>query len=223
MTTASAYEILRGEILQGALAAGERLRVAELNQRYQLGLTPIREALVRLTSEGLVRSEMNKGVRVRAASIDELRDLMRTRREIERLCLKSSMQKGDAAWEADIIHSLYLLTRHPLPVSVQDIDVDTARTWETLHRRFHFSLVAACDSPWLLHIWNMLADHSERYRNLRLLNYRASPLDVDEINIQHQALADAVIARNHDLSIRLIEEHLQHTESVVEQLFEDVT
>ncbi|MBN8194705.1 GntR family transcriptional regulator, partial [Bacillus sp. NTK074B] len=57
---ASAYDLLRHEILHGDLLPGERLRAADLRERYNLGLTPIREALMRLSSEGMVTNEVNR-------------------------------------------------------------------------------------------------------------------------------------------------------------------
>jgi DNA-binding GntR family transcriptional regulator len=140
-----AYRVLHREILHGAVMPGERLRAADLHERYDLGLTPIREALMRFTSKSLVEGEANRGSRARDVSIAELRDLMGTRREIERLCLTASIARGDAQWEAEIVASLHLLSRTALPTS--DADIEAAAQWETLHRRFHIALIAACDSP----------------------------------------------------------------------------
>ena len=54
--TERAYRRLRNEILHGDLMPGERLRANDLQDRFQLGLTPIREALTRLSSENFVAS-----------------------------------------------------------------------------------------------------------------------------------------------------------------------
>ncbi|TPQ52786.1 GntR family transcriptional regulator, partial [Prosthecomicrobium hirschii] len=105
-----AYRRLRGEILHGDLMPGERLRAADLQDRYSLGLTPIREALMRLASESLVEGETNRGARVTDASLDELADIMATRRAIERLCLTAAMARGGADWEAEIVASMHLLS-----------------------------------------------------------------------------------------------------------------
>src|ERR1700712_6012183 len=95
-----AYRCLRSEILHGALMPGERLRAADLHARFDLGLTPIREALMRLSTEGLVPLESHRGARVADVTFAELTDLMATRRDIERLCLVRAIAHGDAAWEA---------------------------------------------------------------------------------------------------------------------------
>ena len=192
-----AYRRLRGEILHGDLMPGERLRAADLQERFGLGLTPIREALMRLSSENLVEGETNRGARVSDASLDELADMMATRREIERLCLTASMARGDAASEADR---------------------DAAQRWEVQHRRFHHALVAACGSKWLMRFWNMLADHSERYRKVRLLHHREADAEVRDINAEHAAIMAAVLDRDAERATALMDRHLRATENSVARL-----
>jgi len=211
-----AYDLIRGEILQGALQPDERLRVADLNARYALGLTPIREALMRLTAEGLVVSENHRGARVRSASLDELRDLTATRQSIERLCLERAMADGDAAWEAEILRAFHVLSRTPLPLTPDDRDAAIA--WEAHHRAFHFALVAACGSTWLLSFWNTLADHSERYRMLRLLRLADPAAAARRLNAEHEGLMTAVIARDVALACERMDRHLAATQDAVSRL-----
>ena len=170
-TSADAYEFLRQELLHGALMAGDRLRVADLNERYRLGLSPIREALMRLTSEGLVSWESYRGARVPDDNLDEFRDMIRTRREIERLCLAKAIDRGDANWEAEIVRSYHVMSRTPFPDPTDSRE--TTANWERCHRQFHYSLVAACGSDWLLQFWNTLADQSERYRKAAVVPGRS--------------------------------------------------
>ncbi|WP_342359431.1 GntR family transcriptional regulator [Terrarubrum flagellatum] len=213
-----AYRRLRSEIIRGELMPGERLRAAELQDRFQLGLTPIREALMRLSSENLVEVETNRGSRVTDASLAEFADLMATRRAIERLCLTAAMEHGDASWEADIIAAMHLLSRTPLPASMEDRDA--AARWEAQHRRFHFALVVACGSDWLLRFWNMLADHSERYRKIRLLRHREAQAEVRDVNAEHAAIMEAVIARDGKRATSLMDAHLAATETSVARLLD---
>lgn len=214
--TGGAYETLRSEILHGDLMPGDRLRVAELNEKYKLGLTPIREALVRLSSEGLVANESHRGARVPETTLAELSDLMRTRREIEEICLRHSIANGDEGWEADILSAMHLLSRASLPKTPEDRE--TAAEWETRHRRFHYLLVSACGSPWLLTIWNMLVDHSERYRKLRLLLHRQSDADVRNLNAEHEQIMQHVLDRDADAAVALMDQHLASTEAAVARL-----
>jgi DNA-binding GntR family transcriptional regulator len=211
-----AYRKLREEILHGALMPGERLRAADLKDRFQLGLTPIREALMRLTFESLVEAQTNKGSRVSHASLTELRDLMATRRMIERECLAAAIANGDANWEAEIVASLHLLSRTSLPKSAQDRAA--AAAWELQHRRFHLALVSACGSEWLLRFWNVLTDHSERYRKVRLLHRLDRDAKVRDIGAEHDAIMAAVLKRDVRKATRLMDQHLAATEEYIAKL-----
>ena len=59
-----AYQLLRRDIVAGVIAAGSKLAENDLAEQYGLSRTPIREALRRLQSEGLVEVEPNRGARV---------------------------------------------------------------------------------------------------------------------------------------------------------------
>lgn len=205
-----AYVKLRSEILHGELMPGQRLRASELQARFQLGLTPIREALMRLSSEGLVDAQTHKGAVVTPVTLKELADLMATRRQIERLCLSMAIDNGDLAWEAEIITSMYLLANTPLPSSLDDLAA--AAAWEVQHRRFHRALVGACNSEWMMRIWSTLNDHSERYRKIRLLHHKVDIARVRDVTAEHEALKDAVIQRDKSLAARLMDDHLTQTE-----------
>ena len=208
-----AYDLIRWEILHGSLMPGQRLRVAELNSRYDLGLTPIREALVRLASEGLIVSENHRGARVRGATREELRDLIKARREIERLCLTDAMEAGGAEWEAEIMRSYHMLSRAPLPDSAADLEA--AAEWETRHREFHTALVAACRSPWLLTFWSTLADHSARYRKLRLLHRLEPKAGVSDLDAEHRRIMEVVLARDVTGAVSLMDRHIEATADAV--------
>jgi GntR family transcriptional regulator, carbon starvation induced regulator len=211
-----AYRRLRAEILHGDLMPGERLRAADLQDRFQLGLTPIREALMRLSSESLVEAETNRGSRVTEASLGEFADLMATRRIIERACLSAAIRHGDAAWEAEIVAAMHLLSRTPLPADADDRSA--AAQWEVQHRRFHGALVAACSSAWLLRFWNMLADNSERYRKVRLLHHRETRAEVRDVTSEHREIMAAVLDRDIERASALMDAHLAATEKSVARL-----
>src|SRR3974390_3667965 len=86
--TTRAFERLREDILLGRLAPSERLRIQALSERYGIGATAIREALSRLTTDGLVQAEDQRGFTVTSVSPEELLDLTRTRIQVEQMALR---------------------------------------------------------------------------------------------------------------------------------------
>jgi len=77
----SVYERIREDILIGRLQPGEKLRIDTLRQRYTVGGSPIREALNRLSSEGLVLQHDQRGFGVLPASIEDLVDSLPDQRD----------------------------------------------------------------------------------------------------------------------------------------------
>ncbi len=205
--TTLAFDRLRSDILVGHLRPDERLKIQALSERYGIGATAIREALSRLVSDGLVESEDQRGFAVASISREDLIDLTNTRIDVEGLALRRSIERGDLEWEANIVSSLHRLSRTPLP-----IDPDTHTAWTAAHRKFHESLVAGCGSPWLLRLCRMLADKSERYRNLA--EQRTTP-EVRNVAREHQQLIDAAFDRKPDEAARLLAEHFQATTDII--------
>ena len=108
-------------------------------------MSPLREALAQLVGKGLVIQDGQRGFRVAPVSSDDLLDVMRTRGRLETMALKLAIENGEADWEAIILAAHRQLARR---ARTKDLLID--ETWETLHREFHFSLIAACGSSRLL-------------------------------------------------------------------------
>ncbi len=206
-----AFEVLRNireDIVTGVFQPNERLKFDDLRDRYDASIGTLREALLHLLSEGFVRSEAYRGFTVASVSLEDFADITRLRIQFERQAIEDAIHHGDDQWEAEIVTSLHLLQKviseNPTPTRSPD--------WPPRHRRFHHALVAAGRSPWLLHFRATLFDQAERYRSLGRI-YRRSPRD---IGAEHQALADAVLARNVARACDLSEKHIRGTvENVV--------
>ena len=217
-----AHGLLRRDILTGGLLPGERLRTKALQSRYGLGLSPLRESLQRLSAEGLVVMDEQRGFSVAPVSLAELKDLTLARTALESAMLPLAMAKGDAEWEALIVAAFHRLSRTPLPTASDP--GEGARLWEQRHRAFHETLVAGCGSPWLMRLYEQMVDQTERYRMIRLRHLSKRKPVARDIHAEHQALMEAVLDRNLDKSIALMKAHLQATvEATATSLPEDRT
>jgi DNA-binding transcriptional MocR family regulator len=113
-TRASAvYEQLRDDITRGVLEPGSKLRVGAISERYGVGASPLREALSRLSAEGLVARTDQRGFSVAALNWDELPVLTRNRVQLESLALAESIEHRDAAWEDQLALLVHRLSRTP--------------------------------------------------------------------------------------------------------------
>ena len=101
--TNEAYQVLRNAILWGELPAGSRLRTNVLTKEYDIGLGALREALSRLSAEGLTQAEAYRGYVVTPISAEDVKDLARVRTAIETQCLVWAIENGTLDWESNIV------------------------------------------------------------------------------------------------------------------------
>lgn len=205
------YQHLRRDIVSGELAPGTKLRVEMLSKRYGVGMSPLREALVRLHGEALVLAEGQRGFWVAMISLDELDDTIKTRMLVETEALARSIELGDDAWEERIRTTYAELSA--MEAILHGGDRSIISRWEKANTQFHEALVSACASPWLIRMRNMLHYHSERYRMISLANTR---FDRD-VHDEHEAIMDATLSRKALRACRLIEVHLQQTADSVRE------
>lgn len=212
-----AYQLLRADIIAGSLQPGEKLRLQALQERYELGLSPIREALMLLCGEGLVSNEGQRGFSVSKLSRDDVLDLLHARTAIELPLLADAIEHGDDDWGANITAAYYKLTRARLPADASD--TVAVELWEAAHRRFHLALVAAAKSKWLLRIDEQLLDHSERYRRIRLSSPGPGTKLAEDVQKEHLALMEAVLAGDTEKASALLRQHLMGTAEALSKRF----
>ncbi|VVU52942.1 GntR family transcriptional regulator [Burkholderia anthina] len=212
-----AYEILQNDLLAGQFRPGEKLRPQALQDRYGVGISPIREALMLLSCDGLVANEGQRGFRVAEMSRDDLLDIVDTRKKIETELLADAIKHGDEDWGAEISAAFYKLVHTPLPAPD---DIEAGHRWELAHRRFHFALLAAARSNWLRRIDEQLVRHSERYRRIRIVDPQSQAALARDIVIEHQDLMDAVLKRETERACELLRAHIDETAQIVSKLFD---
>lgn len=209
-TRASAvYEQLRVDIAHGVLEPGSKLRVEAMSERYGVGASPLREALSRLSAEGLVERTDLRGFSVAPLHWDELPLLTQNRVQLERIALRESIERRDAAMEDTLVLLVHRLSRTPRSLS-SDRYV-TNPTWESLHRDFHQTLLSRCPSRWLRGFCDTLAEESYRFRQVAA----GKTFSQRDEHAEHVAIFHAVIEGRADDAVRALEAHYLQTASVV--------
>lgn len=209
--TEAAYEALRRDIIHGTRAPGERLRIGRLTELYDVGPTPLREALQRLSADGLVLAGNHRGFTVISLDLAEFHDLNVARTAVEREALRLAMTQGDEAWEAGVVSAAYRMQKADAALSGGNLELDR---WEAVNEAFHFAMVAACGSNWLLRIRKSLHDQCERYRRASVYLRRGTR----DLGAEHAAISRAVLARDVAAAADLTGAHFAAT---AENLAED--
>lgn len=202
-STAAAYETLRQAIINADLAPGQIVSQVRLAAELNISRTPLREALRRLQSEGLLEGDFNRRLRVAPLTVSDLEEIAAMRIMLEPLGVHTSVP---------------LLTDTDLARAVQAFDaMDTV--WVTTgslhdftshHRVFHTTLFSASGERMrsqLEELW----DHAERYRAV----YRTTAGDrmtlASIAHDEHGAILTAARERDADRCARLVAAHLART------------
>jgi len=204
--TEQAYLALRRAIVRGDFEPEQRLRVEELQRRFGLSSSPLREALSRLVQQGLGRTLENRGFRVAPIHADAMRDLTRLRLMIETETLRDAIEHGDDHWESRVVaahHSLALVEKR-LAAGPVVLDDD----WSDRHRALHLGIYSSCSSPMLLGLVENLFDQAERFRRFSARHRQTNRSKNDE----HQRIVDAVLARDTGRAVELLRRHIGGTE-----------
>ncbi|MDP4075432.1 GntR family transcriptional regulator [Acidovorax sp. A1169] len=205
----TACDLIRAEILDGRLPPGAKLNIKAIEERLELSLGAVREALSRLGAEGMVMGESHRGYRVSPVSKEELLDLTRARVEMESLCLGQAMEHGDVEWETRIVAASHRMERlQSLP---SEAEARSTIAWNDAHGEFHEALVSACPNQWLLRMRHMLYRQSERYRRLSV------PLSSDHRDVrgEHRQIMEAALARDKARAFAAIDTHLFATAQII--------
>lgn len=198
---AQVYERIRYDIILVVLQPGQKLTLDLLKERYDVGMTPLREALYRLSASMLVLLEDRRGFHVAPISPAHLAEVIKSREEVEVLLLRDALQRGGVAWEEGIVAKYHALMRageyrpNPGPYTAQ---------WEEAHRSFHYAILGAARLPMLEAFHRSLWDHCARYRNLA---YEGRPLQTPVFE-GHKQIMDAVLAHDAPLAEVLLRRHI---------------
>ena len=205
--TSRTYGELRADILCARLRPGEKLQINLLQQRFGASLSVIREALSRLSAEGLVDAIDQRGFRVAPVSLEDLVDLSRTRRQIEAIALRQAIELGDPLWEAEVATAYAELSRQDQKAADgYALNGD----WVRAHETFHETLVAGCGSPWLRRLCRQMGERTQRYRYLSvaMAPHRDGPAE-------HKAIMQAVLARDPDRAAEVLDVHFATTQRIL--------
>lgn len=193
---------LREDIISCVLKPGEKLRFEGMRAIYGVSYSTLREALSRLSSEGLVQSEGQRGFYVSPISEADLLDITDARVVLERECIVRALDRGGADWKSGIIAAFHRLDR--LEDSMGD-NLRTTPDWEKLHMGFHDALVAASGSPILQELRHLLFERARRYRRISALVRKSPRVKSDE----HRVIMEAVLGGDSQAAQDMSERHIR--------------
>jgi DNA-binding GntR family transcriptional regulator len=213
---------LEHAIVSGDIPPGTVLRQEQLSEQYSVSRTPVREALRRLAALGLVSFEPNRGVRVRAPSLEELREAFLLRAERESLATEIAVPRfdDDDLTELEAAEDRFAELTDRLRGMARD-QSDRARTvgdWVRANHAFHDVIYRVAAMPVLARL-----ARSMRFSGSAVWN----PADARELDdlyrgneSQHRAIIAAIRAGSAAGARALAREHVLASGRLLERIVE---
>lgn len=204
--SAGFYELIRGDVISGALEPGQRLSEASLSRQYGVSRSPVREALASLERDGLVE-RIGMVARVRQRTAEEMLDIYQVRIYLE------GAIAADAAQRRNTIDVRRL---NAALEAGADIDVRDPKALLAANRQYHDALAAACHNATLSDL--------QRRLNAQIATLPAKTLSYPgrwpEANDEHAEIAKAVEAQDADTARTIAERHMTRARDIRLTLYE---
>jgi DNA-binding GntR family transcriptional regulator len=206
-----AYAYVKGEILARRFAPHDLLSEGQLAGAVGASRTPVREALLRLQGEGLVRLLPKRGALVLPVTVDEMADVMETRRLVETFAARKVLARHPAAALGPV------LERH-LDAMRAAMAAHDAAAYVQADRDFHLAIVAATGNEIITSLYRSLRERQLRMGTVNLLDVTGTSVDPARMQstlAEHERIRDALRAGRADAVVKAVGAHLDHAESTL--------
>lgn len=196
-----AYQILRRMILTGELSGGTQVVEGELAQQLKASRTPIRECVLRLEQEGLLRVVPHKGIFVSEMSLKEIKDLLQLRYCLELFAIREAVS---LIVDDDIAQMTGMIDLQESAFREGDI-----YEFMELDRRFHLKIYEVIGNDKMLRIMSNLRDQLVAC-GIRGLRKRERLVQVID---EHREVVRALRARDADAAFKAVMAHLERVKA----------
>ncbi|MCG7433211.1 GntR family transcriptional regulator [Kocuria indica] len=194
-----AYRELRADIVSWRLVPGQVLGEVDLSERLGISRTPVREALSRLTADGLTEPHNGRGVVVSALSADDVRALYELRDTLDCRAAELAAQRGDPetfrTLADELSHAAERLSDDP----------DHPAYYELVDRMDE-QIDAAAGNPYLQQALENVRLHLARVRRLAT----SDPQRLAAAAAEHEAIARAIAHGDAPLAVATTRVHLKN-------------
>lgn len=191
------YEYLHNKIVNGEILPGERIVEESIAKETGISRSPIREAIRRLDSDGLVSVSPRGGVRVYRPTFSDFKYLYECRLSLESTAAYYAAIRILPVQKEQLSNLMVEMEQ-----AVRKQEVDQLRSLST---NFHLLIVKLSGNPYLDKMMKQLISHLTFYRNA-VLNI---PKRLEEGSDEHQAIGDAIIAQDAKAAEQLMKTHIE--------------
>jgi len=192
------YQYLKKSILNLDFHPGEQLHIEDFTQKLEVSRTPIREAFLRLATEGLIDVRPRVGYFVSTITEQDIRDLFEVREIVE---TRAAKQAAEALTDEELEKLKALMQESEQAVKDRDFE-----TYIENDVKFHDYLQKHVGNKRLLSVMDSLNDQTHRER---VLSTR-SRLNIEQTLVEHNRIVEALVIRDGNSASKYMSDHLQN-------------
>ncbi|MET8808701.1 GntR family transcriptional regulator [Streptomyces sp. NPDC004546] len=202
-----AYDFVKRQVLRGAYEGGDLISEGDVSRELQMSRTPVREAFLRLETEGLLRLYPQRGALVVPVSPGEIRAVLEAREVLEQFAVRKLIDGPASTREALDKELAEHLGRQRELLGVADVEGFLEQD-----RLFHSSMLTAAGNQLFSQFYTSLRD-----RQVRMVadSVVADPERSEAILVEHAKIADAVRAGDAKRAQAAVRAHLASTRAAL--------
>lgn len=199
------FEKLQQSIFSGKFKSGERITEKEIAEELSVSRTPVREALYRLASTGVIKIIPHRGFLISKWSSKEIKDVIELRIALEIFAVKLAIQR---ILPSEINELKILVAK--MEKAVKKEDIMKASHFNSL---FHDKIVLASKNKELFEVMEPIKNKIYHFRIISI----STPNRLKESLKEHKEILNALISKNAELAQKLISQHIQKVGSIIER------
>lgn len=188
------YQALKQEICSGSFQPGQKLHEQNLAKQFQVSRIPIREALRKLVSDGLVEEKPNRGVFVRRFTPRDIEEIYEVRYMLESQAIENVVRSNNPE-----IATILSRTLNHLQNSVNDLSQYTE-----FDTQLHHEIVTLSGNQLLCDLYDRIDSHIRQFRRFSLTD----PNRLKDSVTEHTRIVEAILAGDAKTALEVNSEHL---------------
>lgn len=203
------YKNIKDDIIQGWLKPGSKIIVRELSERYSVSETPIKQALNRLVTEGLVESIPRKGMKVKNVTWSEISDILEIRLMMDLYFIHPVIMTldGNAELHAEFEENI----KKNLEYAKTNVNVSEYQTVYKLDHDFHELYLICSGNRKAVQVFNTLNTH---VYSTYLYGKQPRTKTIEGVK-EHQMIYDALCEKDEKKIKKYIELHSHNAKEII--------
>jgi DNA-binding GntR family transcriptional regulator len=207
------YTLLKDQLINHEIAPGEKINIDQLGRELEVSNIPIREALSRLTAEGLVNMVPFKGMYATEMSLQELDEIFEIRMELETVAVRKAAPRIPGYLIENLIQDMQVCSSKRPKVREEQIKLISE-----MNNSLHGLILDYCDNQTLKNLITMYIERIQRY--LSFINQEMNEQVIEDEWNEHMLVIRPLSVGNFEEAERALLEHLKNSHIRTRNLFQ---